>query len=129
VSHKSEHVKEKVENCVVGLNGAVAKMKGILEQGMQQLRQSAVKPRVKPWMDDFVSHDIDDDQFADYEANDPFVQTLIRNLDGLLAGFKRSLTINNYDSLVSILTNEVTMQLEKAVLKSRYLSRIKIVFL
>lgn len=129
MSHKSEHVKEKVENCVVGLNGAVAKMKGILEQGMQQLRQSAVKPRVKPWMDDFVSHDIDDDQFADYEANDPFVQTLIRNLDGLLAGFKRSLTINNYDSLVSILTNEVTMQLEKAVLKSRYLSRIKIVFL
>ena len=86
---------------------------------MQLLRQSAVKPRIKPWMDTFVSHDIVDDVFADFEANDPFVQTLIRNLDGLIAGFKKSLTTNNYDSLVSMLTNEVTMQLEKAVLKSR----------
>ena len=87
--------------------------------GMQQLRQSSVKPRIKPWMDEFVSHDIDDDRFADYEANDPFIQKLIRNLDGLLVGFKNSLTTNNYDGLVSILTNEVTSQLEKVVLKSR----------
>ena len=86
---------------------------------MQQLRQSAVKPRIKPWMDTFVSHDIGEDEFSDYEANDPFVQNLIRNLDGLLAGFKKSLSENNYDSLVSILTSEVTAQLEKAVLKAR----------
>ena len=85
---------------------------------MQQLRTSAVKPRIKPWVDSFVPHDIDEDTFADYEANDPFIQTLILNLDGLLAGFKRAMTPANYDGLVAILTNEVTVQLEKAVLKS-----------
>ncbi len=109
-----------MENCVSGFGGATAKLKSIHEQGMQQLRQSAVKPRIRPWMDDFVSHDIDDEQFADYEANDPFVQNLIRNLDALLFGFKRSLTTGNYDGLVSILTTEVTLQLEKAVLKSSF---------
>jgi len=41
-------------------------------------------------------------------------------LDGLLVGFKNSLTTNNYDGLVSILTNEVTSQLEKVVLKSSF---------
>ena len=71
-------------------------------------------------MDTFVSHDITDDQFSDYEANDPFVQALILNLDGLLAGFKRSLTPNNYDALVAILASEVTAQMERAVLKSTY---------
>ena len=89
---------------------------------MQQLRTSAVKPRIKPWVDSFVPHDIDEDTFADYEANDPFIQTLILNLDGLLAGFKRAMTPANYDGLVAILTNEVTVQLEKAVLKSTCVS-------
>ena len=31
-------------------------------QGMNQLRQSAVKPRIKPWMDTFVCHDIEENQ-------------------------------------------------------------------
>ena len=119
VAHRGEHVREKVDNCLSGLGGATSRLKGILDAGMQQLRQSSVKPRIKPWMDEFVSHDIDDDRFADYEANDPFIQKLVRNLDGLLVGFKNSLTTNNYDGLVSILTNEVTSQLEKVVLKSR----------
>ena len=119
VAHRGEHVREKVDNCLSGLGGATSRLRAILDQGMQQLRQSSVKPRVKPWMDEFVSHDIDEDQFADFEANDPFIQKLIRNLDGLLVSFKNSLTPNNYDGLVSILTNEVTAQLEKVVLKSR----------
>ncbi len=34
----------------------------LFEQGMNQLRQSAVKPRIKPWMDTFVCHDIDENQ-------------------------------------------------------------------
>ena len=51
-------------------------------QGMQQLRASAVKPRVKPWLEPFAaSHDIGEEEFADFEANDPFVQNLILNLD------------------------------------------------
>ncbi len=70
-------------------------------------------------MDSFISHDIVEDQFADFEANDPFVQVLIMNLDNLLTGFKKLLTNNNFDALVAILTTEVTAQLEKVVLKSR----------
>ena len=67
-----------------------------------------------------MSHVIGETEFADFEANDPFIQHLIVNLDGLLKGFKVSLSVNNYDALVSLLTTETTLQLEKAVFKSKF---------
>ena len=84
VSGKSQHEKEKLENCLSGFPSLSSRLHQITEQGMQLLRQSVIKPRIKPWVDTFSSHDINEDTFADYEANDPFVQTFIMNLDSLL---------------------------------------------
>ena len=121
VSQKSQHEKDKVENCLAGLPAVGIKLQAVLEQGIQQLRQAVVKPRIKPWVDTFLGgHEINEEGYADSEANDPFVQNLIINLDGLLTSFKRSLTPKNYDALVNILVVEVTLQLEKAVFKSKF---------
>ena len=121
VSQKSQHEKDKVENCLAGLPAVGIKLQAVLEQGIQQLRQAVVKPRIKPWVDTFLGgHEINEEGYADSEANDPFVQNLILNLDGLLTSFKRSLTPKNYDALVNILVVEVTLQLEKAVFKSKF---------
>jgi hypothetical protein len=60
------------------------------------------------------------EDFANYEANEPFVQNLIMNLDGLLGLFRGFLTTGNYDTLVSILTAEVTTHMEKVVFKSTF---------
>ena len=84
VSGKSQHEKDKLENCLSGFPSLSKRLQQITEQGMQLLRQSVIKPRIKPWVDTFPSHDITEDTFADYEANDPFVQTFIMNLDSLL---------------------------------------------
>ena len=121
VSQKSQHEKEKVENCLAGLPAVGIKLKAVLDQGIQQLRQSVVKPRIKPWVDTFLGgHEINEEGYADSEANDPFVQNLILNLDGLLTSFRKSLTPKNYDALVNILVVEVTLQLEKVVFKSKF---------
>ena len=121
ISQKSQHEKDKVENCLAGLPAVGIKLQAVLEQGIQQLRQAVVKPRIKPWLDTFLGgHEINEEGYADSEANDPFVQNLILNLDGLLTSFKRSLTPKNYDALVNILVVEVTLQLEKAVFKSKF---------
>ena len=56
---------------------------------MQLLRQAVIKPRIKPWVDTFPNHNIEEELFNDYEANDPFVQTLVMNLAGLLGSFVR----------------------------------------
>jgi len=112
----------KMTSCLSGMAAVSNKLKTVLDSGMAALRTAAVKPRVKPWVDTFMStsHNITDDQLAEYEANDPFVQALVVNLDGLVKSFKGCLTSLNYDSLVMIVASEVTTQLEKAVLKSLF---------
>ena len=81
---------DKFHNCLSGLLAVSDKLKIVLDTGMAALRTAAVKPRIKPWIDGFITipHNINDEQFAEYEANDPFVQGLIVNLDGLLNTFK-----------------------------------------
>ncbi len=120
VANKSQHERDKLDNCMSGFPALSNKFQSIAEQGMQMLRQSVIKPRIKPWVDTFPSHDIDEDSFADFEANDPFVQTFIMNLDGLLVSFKGSLTAGNYETFVGMLASDVTLQIEKVTLKSKF---------
>lgn len=68
------------------------------------------------------------DELLRYETDEPFVQTLVMNLEGLLQGFKNSLTTPNYDALIGLLTAEVTARLEKVVLKSTF-NRVRILHL
>uniref|UniRef100_T1J554 Conserved oligomeric Golgi complex subunit 4 n=1 Tax=Strigamia maritima TaxID=126957 RepID=T1J554_STRMM len=114
--------KAKLESCLSDLNNSANKFKELVDYGMKQLSTTVVKPRIKPWVDSFfsVSHDITEDEFSNYEANDPFVQNLIINLENLLLSFKQNLTPTNYDSLVTVLAFEVSVRLEKSVLKSSF---------
>ncbi|XP_011688923.1 PREDICTED: conserved oligomeric Golgi complex subunit 4 [Wasmannia auropunctata] len=112
----------KIDSCLSSLKGVILILRGIIDCGLEQLRVSAVKPRVTPWLDAFLSidHHINEDELLRYETDEPFVQTLIMNLEGLLRGFKDSLTTSNYDALIGLLTAEVTARLEKVVLKSTF---------
>ncbi|XP_071496788.1 conserved oligomeric Golgi complex subunit 4-like [Diadema antillarum] len=120
VSQSGEMNRDKLDMCLTELTTHTNKFKDVLEYGLGQLNASAIKPRIKPMVDMFLStsHNITEDEFSVYEANDPFVQEFIMNLELLLKEFKDLLTSSNYDAIVSLLTNEVTVQLEKAVLKS-----------
>ena len=120
LSGKSHHEKEKLDNSLSGFPALAGRLQSILDQGMHLLRQAVIKPRIKPWVDSFPSHNIDEEVFADYEANDPFIQTLVMNLDGLLGSFKGSLTEKNFENLVTMMSEEVTLQIEKATVKSKY---------
>jgi len=113
---------EKIQSCLTGLPAVTDKLKLILDAGMAALRTSTVKPRLKPLVDGFITvpHNINEEQFAEYEANDPFVQELIVKLDELLTTFKVGLTSGNYERFVLLVAGEVSMQLEKAVIKSTF---------
>ena len=115
----SDKQAEKINSCMTGLPTVQTKLRTILDSGLAALRTSAVKPRVKPWVDGFslCSHNITDEMFSDYAANDPWVQQTIVNIDMLIQSFKPSLTQANFDSFVNIVASEVTLQLEKTVLK------------
>ncbi|XP_061931453.1 conserved oligomeric Golgi complex subunit 4 isoform X2 [Apis cerana] len=112
----------KIDSCLSGLKSVMSILRAVTDYGLEQLRISAVKPRVTPWVDAFLSvdHHINEDDLLRYETEEPFVQTLIMNLEGLLQSFKGSLTTSNYDALIGLLTAEVTARLEKVVLKSTF---------
>ncbi|XP_056646847.1 conserved oligomeric Golgi complex subunit 4 [Diorhabda sublineata] len=112
----------KLESCLSGLSSVTTNLKDIIDYGIQQLRSSAIKPRINPWVDQFlnVNHHLTEDELSAYEAGESFIQTLIMNLETLLSFFKDILTNSNYDSFTQVLTAEVTQRFEKVIMKSTF---------
>uniref|UniRef100_A0A2K6M8J8 Conserved oligomeric Golgi complex subunit 4 n=1 Tax=Rhinopithecus bieti TaxID=61621 RepID=A0A2K6M8J8_RHIBE len=94
----------------------------LVQEGLTELNSTAIKPQVQPWINSFfsVSHNIEEEEFNDYEANDPWVQQFILNLEQQMAEFKASLSPVIYDSLTGLMTSLVAVELEKVVLKSTF---------
>lgn len=60
------------------------------------------------------------EEFNEYESNVPWVQQLIVNLEQLMAEFKAGLSSVIYDTLTSLMTSLVSMEMEKTVLKCTF---------
>lgn len=116
------HKREMIDSCLSGLKGVGDSLKAVIEFGMQQLRSSALKPRLNPWIDQFQSynHMMSEEELSAYEAGETFIQFLIVQLDGLLNSFKKILCERNYDVLVSMLATDVTTRFERAIKKSAF---------
>ncbi|XP_037103395.1 conserved oligomeric Golgi complex subunit 4 [Syngnathus acus] len=112
----------KIESCLSDLVNTSTKFKDLLQEGLTELNTTAIKPQVKPWISGFlsISHNIEEDEFNDYEANDPWVQLLIINLEQLMAEFKTSLSPVIYDTLTSLMTSLISIEMEKTVLKCSF---------
>ena len=52
-SNLTQYEKEKIASCLSGLGSVNIRLKSVSEFAFSQLRSSAVKPRVKPWLDTF----------------------------------------------------------------------------
>ncbi|KAM6981071.1 conserved oligomeric Golgi complex subunit 4 [Aplochiton taeniatus] len=112
----------KIDSCLSDLVNTSSKFKDLLQEGLTELNTTAIKPQVKPWISSFlsISHNIEEEEFNEYEANDPWVQQLIINLEQLMAEFKAGLSPIIYDTLTSLMTSLVSMELEKTVLKCTF---------
>ena len=57
---------EKIKSCLAGLKTTVNKFRQLLDFGHEQLKSSAIKPRIKPWVDQLLSvnHVIDEVMFV-----------------------------------------------------------------
>ncbi|XP_054626169.1 conserved oligomeric Golgi complex subunit 4 [Dunckerocampus dactyliophorus] len=115
-----EHAK--IESCLSDLVNTSTKFKDLLQEGLTELNTTAIKPQVKPWISCFlsISHNIEEEEFNDYEANDPWVQQLIVNLEQLMAEFKTALSPVIYDTLTSLMTSLISIEMEKTVLKCSF---------
>uniref|UniRef100_A0A8C0YIG1 Conserved oligomeric Golgi complex subunit 4 n=1 Tax=Cyprinus carpio carpio TaxID=630221 RepID=A0A8C0YIG1_CYPCA len=118
----SDHAKAKIDSCLSDLVNTSSKFKDLLQEGLQELNNTSIRPQVKPWISSFlsVSHNIEEEEFSDYEANDPWVQQLIVQLEQLMAEFKVGLSPVIYDTLTSLMTSLIAMEMEKTVFKCTF---------
>lgn len=114
--------REKLESCTSGLRAVRDSLKAIIDFGMQQLRSSALKPRLHGWVDDFLnySHCPSEEELAAYEAGETFMQKLIVEIDGLLGTFKEALCSRNYEIVVGMISTDVTQRMERVVKKTTF---------
>ncbi|XP_062278198.1 conserved oligomeric Golgi complex subunit 4 [Scomber scombrus] len=114
--------KAKIESCLSDLVNTSTKFKDLLQEGLTELNTTAIKPQIKPWISCFlsISHNIEEEEFNDYEANDPWVQQLIVNLEQLMGEFKTALSPVIYDTLTSLMTSLISIEMEKTVLKCSF---------
>ncbi|KAG9336937.1 hypothetical protein JZ751_029952 [Albula glossodonta] len=117
-----EQAQAKIDSCLSDLVNSSSKFKDLLQEGLTELNNTAIKPQVKPWISNFlsISHNIEEEEFNEYEANDPWVQQFIVNLEQLMAEFKAGLSPVIYDTLTSLMTSLISLEMEKAVLKCTF---------
>ncbi|XP_053179097.1 conserved oligomeric Golgi complex subunit 4 [Scomber japonicus] len=118
----SQGSEAKIESCLSDLINTSTKFKDLLQEGLTELNTTAIKPQIKPWISCFlsISHNIEEEEFNDYEANDPWVQQLIVNLEQLMGEFKTALSPVIYDTLTSLMTSLISIEMEKTVLKCSF---------
>ncbi|CAL8096841.1 unnamed protein product [Orchesella dallaii] len=113
--------KDKITNCLSGLSSVNIRLKSVSEFGFSQLKSSAVKPRVKPWLDAFfhsrTTYEIEEDEFQDDSES---MQTLISNLDAFFKSFKVCLSPTTHGTFVSMAVTEIALQMEKVLLKVKF---------
>lgn len=114
--------KQLIDSCLSELKSVRDTLKACVDFGLQQLRSSAILPRLHPWVDQYLNykHQLTEDELSAYEAGETFVQFLIVQIDGLLNTFKQFLTPRNYDALISIIASELTLRLERAIKKCTF---------
>ncbi|XP_030367938.1 conserved oligomeric Golgi complex subunit 4 isoform X3 [Strigops habroptila] len=117
-----EQAQAKIDSCLSDMAAVSNKFRDLLQEGLNELNSTAIKPQVKPWINLFlsVSHNIEEEEFSDYEANDPWVQQFILNLEQQMTEFKAGLSPVIYDTLTGLMTSLIAIELEKVLLKSTF---------
>uniref|UniRef100_A0AAF5PWE5 Conserved oligomeric Golgi complex subunit 4 n=2 Tax=Wuchereria bancrofti TaxID=6293 RepID=A0AAF5PWE5_WUCBA len=118
----SELEKGKLENAVSQLDDLVRKFDSSANIGVDKLCTAVFRPKLKPVMELYlnVTHTPSESEFADFEAEDPFMDNFIATLDRQLAAFEPLLVPVNYQELLVVVCAEVSMQFERVIMKNVY---------
>lgn len=112
----------KLDSCLNDFSRVNALLVAANKSGFLQLHASWVEPKMVAWIEPFYeqNYKMTEAEFAQAEADNPFVQALVLNVGNAFREFKARLTHNNYEVLVVAVAAECAIQLEKAVMKTEF---------
>ncbi|KAI2799024.1 Golgi transport complex subunit 4 [Blomia tropicalis] len=114
------------DSCLSDFSSICAKFRKLISGlGMQHLFGSVFKSTVKAMVDSFTSanNQLSDEDVISYESTDgvrPFVQGFLVNFNSQIQSFKKQLTMNNFDLLLSTVSSEISNRLYKALFKCTF---------
>ncbi|OCF32799.1 hypothetical protein I316_05435 [Kwoniella heveanensis BCC8398] len=91
--------------------------------GLEQLFNQLTRPRLRGLLDDCykdVTYLLDEDTFAEAEEMDLVRKRFVRAWEGLVAGYKESLTDHNYQTFFNMTVEVLVRPWEKMILSMRF---------
>uniref|UniRef100_A0A0K0EQN8 Conserved oligomeric Golgi complex subunit 4 n=1 Tax=Strongyloides stercoralis TaxID=6248 RepID=A0A0K0EQN8_STRER len=89
---------------------------------VKKLCSSSLKPKIKSNVEEYldIEHILEERDFNEFEANDPFIEQFIMKLDAMLSRFENILLEENYKALIKEACIEVLEQLKKIIFKCNF---------
>uniref|UniRef100_A0A5S6QN16 Conserved oligomeric Golgi complex subunit 4 n=1 Tax=Trichuris muris TaxID=70415 RepID=A0A5S6QN16_TRIMR len=114
--------RQKLESCLAQFDDVHRRCSSIVEDGIGQLVQNCVKPRLKLAAEAFFneSHSPNEAEYNELEARNVFVESIVSTLDASLATLKPQLSEQVYASMLTRVAAETALLVEKVVMKGTY---------
>ncbi|KAG1050043.1 hypothetical protein G6F43_007659 [Rhizopus delemar] len=118
------------ENDVMRVTTSIDKFEGIadkfnqlLKHGIEQLVNQILKPRIRPLYQESyreVKYVLEEDEYNEADIEERFIKRFRQGFGRLIQVYKRTLTENNFNTLISLLLDVITAQWERIVVQTRF---------
>ncbi|GJT90661.1 conserved oligomeric Golgi complex subunit 4 [Tanacetum coccineum] len=113
--------RERIKSCLSELGEMSNGFKKALVAGLEQL-VGTVTHRIRPVLDSVatVSYELSEEEYAENEVNDPWVQRLLHAVETNSGWLQPLMTSNNYDSFVHLVIDFIVKRLEVIMMQKRF---------
>ncbi|KAI9303419.1 COG4 transport protein-domain-containing protein [Cunninghamella echinulata] len=118
-----ENDKPIVEQALENLQSLSKIFQRLLQSGMSQLLTQMLKSRIRPLFQESyreVKYVLDEDEYNEADLDEMFVKRFRIGFDNLISLYRRTLTENNFSSLLGLLVDALTSQWERIVMQTRF---------
>ncbi|CAO3628643.1 unnamed protein product [Mucor fragilis] len=103
--------------------GFADKFKQLLQNGIEQLMNQILKPRIRPLFQEAykeVKYVLEEEEYNEADIEERFVKRFRRGFENLISIYRRTLTDNNFSALMGLLLEALTSQWERIVFQTRF---------
>lgn len=93
------------------------------KHGIEQLVNQILKPRIRPLYQESyreVKYVLEEDEYNEADIEERFIKRFRQGFGRLIQVYKRTLTENNFNTLISLLLDVITAQWERIVVQTRF---------
>ncbi|KAF9917094.1 Golgi transport complex subunit 4 [Lobosporangium transversale] len=123
IASLSENALAKAKAVLSGLTASSSKFKKILNQGIEELFERTLRPRLRPLLLDSyreIKYVVTDEEYAEQEALNSFVHRFMSGFDALIEPFKFALTEDNYNQVIVNAVIILTKTWEKIIFQKKF---------